>query len=429
MSIFKSEKILSAVLKGSAINLLARVINYLRYVVIAVLIGFNAQTDAFFLAMGMLGLLLVFSSALETLGVPQLTQARMDNNWTQFRQVAAKVLGLVIVVEVLAIVIFTGAYPLFVKAAVGFDGAHLQYYQNYLVYLFPFVLMNIMFQFFGGILRSLRLFTLYFIGELLVAVLTLGLLYLLLSQSHSYALPLAFNLGIAGGVLLLGAFVVNKISFKPDFSGIREYGKYWFMLAIMAGIFSLNGLVDKVFGSLLENKSVTALTYGLLLASALFNVVRPQNYYITYLSEGHTRYQDVVRIGAKVFLVGLIGAVILAFLMPWVVDLLFGYGKFGALDHGLVTLSAQLYLLSLPFMMIWPAVYQVFQIRRKLLWVMWAGFGGVLTNLGLNYWLVVIEQMGIKGITLGTFGAYLVMVVVGLLLLRKLDFSPHSQRS
>lgn len=426
---FKSEKILSAVLKGSAINLLARVLNYLRYVVIAVFIGFNAQTDAFFLVMGMLGLLMVFSGALETLGVPQLTQARMAQDWVQFRQVASKVLGLVVLIEILTIIIFVVAYLFLVKAAVGFEGERLHYYETYLIYLSPYVLLMILFQFLGGVLRSQRLFTLFFLGELVVAIVTLAVLYVLLQHGKEWALPIAFNVGMASGVALLAVFTLNKIPLKPDFSGIREYGKFLFMLAIVSGIFSLNDLVDKVFGSLLTQKSVTALTYGLLLASTMLNVLRPQNYFITYLSEGHTSYTEVVQITMKVFAVGVLGACILAVMMPWVVDLLFGYGKFGALDHHLVTLSAQLYLLSLPFMMIWPAIYQTFQICKKMFWIMWAGFAGVLVNLGLNYWLVVIEKMGIKGITLGTFGAYLVMVLVGWLLLRKLDFSSHSQRS
>jgi len=55
LNLSKEEKVFHAVVKSSFVNLLARGFRYIKNVAIAVLLGFSYQTDAFFMALSLLG--------------------------------------------------------------------------------------------------------------------------------------------------------------------------------------------------------------------------------------------------------------------------------------------------------------------------------------------------------------------------------------
>ncbi|MEM4869969.1 MAG: hypothetical protein QW081_06250, partial [Desulfurococcaceae archaeon] len=73
----RQERVLEAVVKSSLINLLARGFGYFRSVAIAVLLGFSYQTDAFFMALSLIGIFLIFVDVFDSVGVPELVKARM----------------------------------------------------------------------------------------------------------------------------------------------------------------------------------------------------------------------------------------------------------------------------------------------------------------------------------------------------------------
>lgn len=58
--ISEQEKVLDAVIRSSFINLIARGFGYLKHVAIALLLGFSFKTDAFFMAVSLIGIFLIF---------------------------------------------------------------------------------------------------------------------------------------------------------------------------------------------------------------------------------------------------------------------------------------------------------------------------------------------------------------------------------
>ena len=87
----KTESIKEALLKTSFINLLARILGYLKQVSIAILLGFSYQTDAFFMALSLIGVFLIFVDVFDSLGVPNLVFAK-EKAEEEFKRLAGLLL-------------------------------------------------------------------------------------------------------------------------------------------------------------------------------------------------------------------------------------------------------------------------------------------------------------------------------------------------
>ena len=432
MSILKPESIRAALLKSSMINLLVRGINYLRYVVIAVYLGFTFETDAFFLALSIMGIFLVSAAALETLGVPRLTRLRMEGDEAGFAKLANALWTFVLLLALGGSFFIALFSDVMTSVAFGYSPEERQVVDKFLLWLLPYFSLMLVHQFLGSVLRSRRMFTLFFVAELITAVVALGVLWYGLAgwNGNTLVLPLAFVSGYGTSVLFLLWQVRDLFSLRPYLSGkLGEQVREFIPLVLVAGTYSLMAVVDRAFGSELRHKTITALTYGLMLATAANSVLRPQNFYITYLSEGRTDTATLGPLLIKVFGVGVLLSAGIVVMAPLLVKLFFSYGAFSALDGAMLTEATQLYALSLPFILIWPALYQTMQIRRTYLAAILLGLGGVIVNGTLNYVLIRVFGLEIAGITLGTLGAYAFLVSAGWVTLKYLERSGHSHRS
>lgn len=126
-------------------------------------------------------------------------------------------------------------------------------------------------------------------------------------------------------------------------------------------------------------------------------------------------------LGKKLLLLTLPISVFLFLFSPVVVKLFFGYGAFSRMDVELTATALRFYALSLPFMFFWPLIYRVFQIRGRLLSVGVVGVIGVVANAIFNYLFVFVFNLGIAGICLGTFLAYVFICTLGYFMLRYYD--------
>ena len=416
------ESIRYALLKGTAINLMARLMGYLKYVLIAVYMGFNAETDSFFLAMAIIGFLGIFSNALESVGVPQLTQARAQGDETTFQHIFSQHFTATILVLISIFALFIVISPILFNLPQNFSLEKQQLYENFLLMLFPYALLATLLQFFGGVLRSLRRFTLFFLCELIATTTIVITLWTGFYLQINHILVWAHLIGISVAVALAFWFVRPHVHFA--LSSLRHaigYVKRIYLVALIAGTFTTMSMIDKYFGTYLPDKYITALTYGLLLANAPVNILKLHNFTITWLSEGHLNIQNLLKITGLIIISGSIMALISWWILPFVVDLIFNYGRFASMDHALLVEAARFYFFSLPLLMLWPVLYQTFQIREKLLPVFLIGVGAIAINYVLNHYFVVELGWTIQGITVATFSSYLFMIISGLIALRYLE--------
>jgi len=141
--------------------------------------------------------------------------------------------------------------------------------------------------------------------------------------------------------------------------------KHFIQLSFLYGVFHLFIVVDRAFASLLKEKAVSALAYGLMLAGALKGILQFENIAITSLSESRGDLNKLNFYLKKLFLITFPASLFLFIFSEIIVKLLLGYGAFSHLDIELTATALRYYALSLPFMFFWPIIYRVFSDQRR----------------------------------------------------------------
>jgi len=298
--------------------------------------------------------------------------------------------------------------PLLSKVAFGFDQRAKEATELHLLLLLPYLFFNFFFHHFGAVLRSLRYFTPYFIGEFILSFFSFLFIAFGLYLFHS-PLVLSISLNLSQLVATLYIIFVGKeflhFSFFID-ERVKEILKYFVFLSALYGVFHLFILVDRAFASLLGEKGVSALTYGLMVAFALRSVLRLEHMAITSLSETKASIQTLNKFLRFSFLVSLPVMLFLFFFPEIPVKLLFGHGKFTLTDVELTATATKYYAISLFLAFAWAVLYRTFQIINWLIPVFFVALISILVNGFFNYLFVVVYKLGIAGICLGTFVAY-----------------------
>jgi putative peptidoglycan lipid II flippase len=405
--LLKKESVLSAVFRASLINLFSRGLGYLKNVAIAVLLGFNEQTDAYFLAVSLIGLFLIFVDVFDSLGIPALVQAR-QKSYKEFLEIAKVLMTFTTFLAFLVLFLALTLKDVVLRIAVGYTPDKLHLLEIHYLALLPYLFFSFFFHHFGAILRSLRYFSLYFVGELLFAFfsflfIALGLYF----YKTGLVLPLSmsFSMFIATVYITLIAKPFLRFGFQWN-NTIKSMLKEFFGLILVYGVFHLFTLVDRIFATLLPTKSISALSYGFIISRLPVGLLRIEQIAITSLAEAQARKEKVNFYLKKILLISIPITLFLFFSADLLVKLFFSYGAFSTLDAHLTALATKYYALSLPFVFVWSILYKVFQIRKKLLWIIPIALISVGVNTVLNYLFLIKFNMGLVGICLGTLGAF-----------------------
>ncbi len=422
LNLKREEKILDAIFRSSFLNLIARGFGYAKHLSIAILLGFSTQTDGFFMALSLMGIFLIFADVFDSIGVPQLVRARLEGD-EELKKLSGLLMTFTTLLSFSILTLSLLLMPLILKIPAGFNIDALQSTETSYLLLIPYVFLNFYFHHFGALLRSLRRFTAYFIGEFIFSISTFLMVTLGLFLLKDYKI-ISISLSIAQVLTTAYMFYVGKefihFRFYLD-KQVRSLLTHFVQLTFLYGIFHLYILVDRVFASYLGEKAVSALTYGLLLASIPKGVLKLENIAVTSLCEVKGSIEKLNFYIKKILLLILPISVIF-FLFSWyLTKLLFGYGAFSHMDIDLTAESFRFYSLSLPFMFLWPLIYRVFQIRERLKALSVVAILGIIANGVANYVFVFLLHLGIAGICLGTFFAYIIICNIGYYLLRRLS--------
>jgi putative peptidoglycan lipid II flippase len=412
------ESIRHALIRSSALNLLARGLGYLRQIAIAVLLGFSIKTDAFFMALSLMGVFLIFVDVFDSIGVPNLVRARLKNP-EKFKRLAGLLFSFTLILSISALFLSLLLMPLILKIPRGFTLEALNFTQIAYLLLIPYMFFSFLFNHFGAVLRSERRFTAYFVGEFILTIFNFLFTILgLLLTSDWRVLPL--SLSMAQGLATLYMFYTGRefLHLKFYFDDTVKYLlKTFFYLSALYGVFHLYILVDRAFASYLGEKAVSALSYGLMIAASPTGIIKLQHMAITALSE-EPRKERLQFFLKKIFLT-IPPMALIFFLFPtFIVKLLFGYGKFSHLDVNLTAEALRYYALSLPFFFAWPILYRYFQVKENLRALFFIALFGVFVNFIMNYLLVFKLSLGLTGICLGTFIAYIFLCGLSYFLVR-----------
>ncbi len=411
----KPENIRYALIRSSFLNLLARFAGYLKHLAIAILLGFSYQTDAVFMALSLLGIFLIFADVFDSIGVPNLVSARIKGE-DKFKKLSALLLTFTLILASGILLLSILLYPVLKHIPVGFSKEAKEYSRISYFLLLPYLFFSFIFHHFGAVLRSLRRFTEYFLGELIFSASSSILIALGLYFFQDFrVIPVSFSIGQGFATLFLLLRGREHLHFKFYVDeDVKLILNHFFYLSALYGVFHLYILVDRAFGSLTGEKGISALTYGLLLASAPRGIIKLEHMAITALSEVKASLEKINLYIKHSLLISLPFMISLFLFAELAVSLIFGYGIFGygrfsLADVDLTSEATKYYALSLFFMFIWPILYRAYQVLNWLKPVFFIATAGILANAFFNYLFVVVYKLGIKGICLGTFLAYAVI--------------------
>jgi putative peptidoglycan lipid II flippase len=419
------ETVLQGIIRSSLLNIFARGFGYLRQVVIAVLIGFSLNTDAFFLALSLLGLFLTFTDVFDSLGVPNLVRAR-QRSFKEFQNLAGVLLTFTTILAVTITLLAILLSPIVVNIAFGYSEGEKQLLREYFLLLIPYLFFSFFFHYFGAIHRSLRHFTVYFFGELIFSFFSFLFTFLgLLFTKNPKVLPISISLAQILATLYI--FLVSKpywgIKFYID-KTIKGMLKQFIQLLGVYSVFHIYMLVDRAFASYLPPKSISALTYGWMIAMIPRGIFRFENIVITSLSEVNAGWNKVKFYLVRIFLFSLPFVVFIFVFAPYIVKLLFEYGSFSVVDGELTSTAIRFYVLSLPFVFLWNVFYRVFQIKDKIYSLIPIVGLAIIINGFLDYFFIFKLNLGLDSICIATVIAYIVLVVFSYFLSKreKVDF-------
>lgn len=416
----KEERVLDAIFRSSFLNLIARIFGYAKHLSIAVIMGFNYQTDGFFMALSLIGIFLIFADVFDSIGIPQLVRAKSEAE-QEFKKLAGLFMTFTALLSIVNPLLALLLKPLILKIPSGFSEVALTHLESSYIMLIPYLFLSFYFHHFGAILRSRRRFTAYFVGELIFSLSNFLLLTVgLFTTKDPMVIPLSFSLSQLFATLYMLYVGRQFIHFRFYVDqNTKKILNHFFQLSILYGVFHLYILVDRAFASYLDEKAISALTYGLLIASSPKGVLKLEHIAITSLAEAGGSTEKLNFYSLRVLLLVLPIALTFFILSDYIAKLLFGYGAFSHVDIELTGEALRFYSLSLPFMFLWPLLYRVFQIRENLKVVSVISTVGVVVNGALNYLFVFILKLGIAGVCLGTAFAYFVICSLGYAMLLK----------
>jgi putative peptidoglycan lipid II flippase len=190
------------------------------------------------MALSLLGIFLIFVDVFDSIGVPQLVFARMKSE-EEFKKLAGLLLTFTTILAFSLTFVALVGIPLLSKIAVGFDQRAKEATELHLLLLLPYLFLNFFFHHFGAVLRSLRYFTPYFIGEFIFSFFSFLFIVLGLYLFHS-PLVLPISLSLSQFVATLYIIFVGKeflhFSFFID-KRVREILKHFVFLSALYGVF------------------------------------------------------------------------------------------------------------------------------------------------------------------------------------------------
>ncbi len=410
MTAGRSQTAVQGVAIASAVNVVSKVVTLVRQVLVTAYFGLSAQLDAYFVGTSFVAIFIcTFGDIFDSAGIPSLVKARERDGEDSFRALTGSVFSLAVLLGAGMSLLMVLCLPLAPLIVPGFSPAAKEFIRGNVLLLLPYALAFLPYHAIGSFFRSVRGFHLYYLVELAVQIVALAVI---VGFSRTIlAVPLALSAAYVVGIVVFVCLARGRFRFRGKLAGgemdvVRRTVVQ--MLPVYLIVYGMI-VVDRYFGSYLEEGAISALFYGSLLAMAVPAVMNIENVFITPLSEESDRGALLTRILSGILVVSL---PVLAFALVYggeIVRGLFQRGAFTERSSVLTADALRFYILGLPAYFALPVSVRTLQVFRRLGWITGLTACSLLMNAGLNYLFVMRVGMGVKGIALATSLTYAVI--------------------
>lgn len=405
---------------------LARLSGLAKQIIIAAMIGLNAQLDIFFMATVLLGIL-VFSwgEIADIMSVPHMVKTWKNGQKEEFKKIASGYMSFIFLGSLLlALMVYLFSHPLSLLP-IGFDRERQELLAQSLSWLLPAIILYVPFRHMGAVLRSVRQFSPLYQGEFLLSLITM--LCIAFFYKHPYVLFWSYSMGVIGAFLYLLSrtwrFVLPLGN--PFSSLVRQSLVLAPGLMILQGTQYFYAFTDQIFVSFLTVSMVSALFYATTITYVLPSVMGFDNAFITVIAEQSDKKERIKKMDDLLSLVIYLSFGATAFMIvagKVIVAVLLERGLFTTGDTEAVSITLMAYSgVILPYFLNKP-FDQIFQVERKVRLIVWRTLLGLITNVVLNSVFLFLFHWGIFGVALSTSISYWVMVLASLQGLRKIGY-------
>ncbi len=415
----KPQTAIRGVFSVAVINVLARVVGYGKHVVITAYIGLSAQLDAYYVAFTILSLaIMAFGDVFDSLGIPQLVKTHQEKGEESFRSLAGSILAFACILSLCLFLLLCLIAPWTPLIAPGFTPEKRDFVLRNLYFLAPMALLYLPYHAIGSFLRAKRRFRDFYIGDFLVASVSLAVLYF--GRERPYIIPASLSIGYAAVFVYIVLAGKRHIRLTADFrSGeMRGIFRMFFQLIPLYMTFYLFPLIDRAFASYLPSGGISALSYGLLIALIPSSIAMMENVFITPLTESREKSRMMVDILSGVLILAVPVAFFMTAYAHEIIKVGLERGVFTSASTEMTATALAFFSPAIPAFFFWPICYRLFQIMEKLKAIGAIAIVAILCNAALNL-LFMNMGMGIKGLAIATTIANYTMIGGAAILLRR----------
>jgi putative peptidoglycan lipid II flippase len=427
-------------------TLISRILGFARDILIAAILGAGALADVFFVAFKFPNLFrrLFAEGAFNAAFVPIFTGINETNGEESARDFAEEALSGLFWVLLVFIAVVEIAMPLVMLAfAPGFTSEPEKF--ELAVWLtritLPYLLFVSLVSLMGGVLNSLNRFAAAAATPILLNICLIGAILFLAPLVETPAHALAWGVAMAGVIQFIWLYVAcNRIGMKfqvrrPRLTPrVKELLIKMLPLAVGAGLYQVNLLIDTIIASLLPSGSISYLFFadrvnqlplgviGLAVGTALLPLLSRQ----VRNGEHAEAMQSQNRALEFSLLLTLPAAVALVIIAGPIVSVLFERGEFGAIQAQATASALAIYAVGLPAYVAVKALSPGFFARGDTATPIKVGAVCMLANLVLN--LILMGPLLHIGIATATaISAWLNVIILATILSNRGHLEPDSR--
>lgn len=269
----KKDSILKATLIVSILVIICKLLGFAREAIIAAYYGANAETDAFFFAQGMpASIFPSICNSISTAFTALYVKKKMDDKLTNGVRYASTMLGVTSIIGIglslLGVILAQWLVPIF---APGFKGEQLTLSIHLTRMIMGAFFLTMLQYMLSAILNSNKLFYAAQVANIANNIVVIVITVLVGKDHNIDILTVSVIVGLAINVFILviccRAFISLKMQFADNFTDTikkdtKELIKLSLPIVLGNSVIQVNTIVDKALGSLLEEGSLSALTYA-----------------------------------------------------------------------------------------------------------------------------------------------------------------------
>jgi len=431
MKLIRKQSAASGVLSATFFNTLSFLLRYGRQAVIAALFGLSLQLDAFYMALGLLEVLIFsFAFIFDIVVVPKIVEDEQAKNQVGVDRLTSTFFLLSLFGGIIATVIIAVFSRQISYIALGFDETKREQLRIGLYLLLPIAAFFLPYRALGAFFRAKRNFRVFYLSEMLIYLFSFIFLFVKPKDPRIIFLSSSIGHTTAFCVLLILSARNFKLVGYFDKSILRSFLIATPAILLLNGITQILTFTDRLFATFLSTGSMSALSYGRLIVGVFPSLFSLQVIFLTVFAEGEKeRREKILNYTVKIAIMLSIPFTIVYIIsgVP-IIQILFGRGNFDIKDVQTTALAVRYYSIGFIGMIIQPVCVAAFRVMNKMRSLILVTLIGICTNVVLNSLFVFVFHLEIKGIALSTSISLAMMYTYSLIKLRKLglDFELKS---